>query len=188
MHNLGWYMDSLISIIMSIIIITDHTVIFANGNSTSIEISAEFKDSSLQLIWSTDEFAQCVCPLVEELLNICSCNRRTNPLSLSNNTITISQIEGLGYLAVYLVNSTLISCCNIRSIERIYRVFFEGIHNYCDCDCYCTYAVKPALVTSIQRPLGYVPIVALPYIFTSINSMTTFFWPKCGRLIQVSLY
>ena len=46
--------------------------------------------------------------------------------------------------------------------------------------------------TSIQRPLGRVPIVALPCIFTSIKRPPLFkdhfFWPKRGRLIQVSLY
>ena len=63
--------------------------------------------------------------------------------------------------------------------------------------------VKLALVTTcmysettfIQIPLGHVPIVTLQCIFTSIkrlriylHSKTTFFWPKRGRLIQVSLY
>ena len=103
----------------------NHTVIFANGNSTYFEIPV--KDSSLQLIWLTDEFTQCVCPLVEELLEMCSCNKRNNTISLSDNIITVSQFEGRNYLELYLVNSTLISCCKIRSIEGIYRVFFEGI-------------------------------------------------------------
>ena len=43
--------------------------------------------------------------------------------------------------------------------------------------------------TSIQGPLGCVPIVALQYIFTSIKRPPLFyFWPKRGHLIQVSLY
>ena len=97
------------------------------GNFVKFEIPDEYINSSIQVIWSTDESTQCVCPLVEELLEICSCNNNII-LSLSNNSIniTISQIEGMDYLLVYLVNSTLISCCNIRSIERLYQVFFEG--------------------------------------------------------------
>ena len=63
-----------------------------------------------------------------------------------------------------------------------------------DCRCvasqYNNYTVKPALVatctTSIQRPLGHVPIVVLPCIFletASIYSKTTFFFgPKHGCL------
>ena len=46
--------------------------------------------------------------------------------------------------------------------------------------------------TSIQIPLGRVPIVALPCIFTSIKRPPLFkdhfFWPKRGRFIQASLY
>ena len=45
--------------------------------------------------------------------------------------------------------------------------------------------------TSIQGPLGRVPIVALPCIFTCIKRPPLFkdhlFWPRRGRLIQVSL-
>ena len=109
----------------------DHTVIFANGNSIDFEIPADYKDSSIQLIWFTDEFTQCICPLVEELLDICACNRGNNRLSLSNNIVTISHFKASAYLVVYLVNSTLTStsCCNLRSIKKIYRVF-EGISSH----------------------------------------------------------
>ena len=108
---------------MSVIIhfAENHTVIYADGNSSSFTIPSEFIDSPIQLIWSTDGVTQCVCPLVEELIPRCACNRNST-LSLSSNTITISRSEDVHSLVIYLANT---SCCNVRSIIGIYRVIFD---------------------------------------------------------------
>ena len=105
-----------------------------NQRSSSFIIPEDIRKNikSIQLIWSKDSNTQCVCPPVEELMPRCACNAENmnrNFITISNNTVIVSNITldvDEKKLSLFFVFSTSSGCnydCNLRSIQRVYRLF-----------------------------------------------------------------
>ena len=110
--------------------------------------------------------------------------------------------EGISYSHYSLLpnkgSHVLQRCCilyravSFQSVDSFYQMcLIEIVVEWCYSEtCSCDHLYSET--TSIQGPLGHVPIVTLQCIFTSIKRPPLFkdhfFWPKRGRLIQVSLY
>lgn len=102
----------------------DNVIIIANESTASIMIPEDLRNSSLQLIWLKDDSTQCVCPLIERLIEICACNKdtSTNFVTISGHNVTISNLTQ--YLSMHLVSATT-GCqhaCSLRSVVITYQI------------------------------------------------------------------
>ena len=108
--------------------------IYVNQNSASFLIPEELRNNrSLQLIWSTDEDTQCVCPPVEQFMSTCACNTyaANNQVTITNNRLVVSNLAQ-NSMTFYFVSSVSSGChgnCNLQTMAGVYNVFLiqEGI-------------------------------------------------------------
>ena len=108
--------------------------IYVNQNSASFVILEKLHNNrSIQLIWSTDEDTQCVCPPMEQFMSTCACNiyATNNQVTITNNQLVVSNLTQ-NVTIFYFVSSLSSGChgnCNLQSIAGVYNIFLiqEGI-------------------------------------------------------------
>ena len=105
-----------------------------NQDSASLIIPEELRNNrSLQLIWSIDEYTQCVCPPVQQFMSTCACNTyaTSNQVTITNNTLVVSNLtqNTMTFYFVFSVSSGCHGNCNLQSMAGVYNVFLiqEGI-------------------------------------------------------------